>query len=440
MYFRVVAFVLLGASAGFSGSVSKKVFHQPTPVPDRIILTWSGDPATTQSVTWRTDTSVKRARAEIAVAEDGPTFTGEKRTVDATTVPFESNLGEARMHTATFTGLEPDTLYAYRVGGGDNWSEWFQFRTASRQPKPLAFLYFGDAQTHVLEQWSRVVRAGFQMAPDAKFMLHAGDLVNNGHKDELWGEWFKAAGWIDATIPSILTPGNHEYGFIFNKGLPRQWQAQFELPRNGPAGLEETCYHVDVQGVRVISLNSNEKRQEQARWLEQVLSSNPNRWTVVTFHHPVYSAAKSRDNEEVRELWQPIFDKYGVDLVLNGHDHTYARSNLVTGAGARSPGGTMYVVSVSGPKMYKGNSEDWMRQSGSNVQLVQIIRIDGGRLTFEARTVTGRLFDAFELRKREGMANLLVNRVPGEQIEQAETGLPVSGGGDGGAVEAPAAR
>lgn len=440
MYFRVVAFVLLGASAGFSGSVPKRVFHQPTPVPDRIILTWSGDPATTQSVTWRTDASVKRARAEIAVAEDGPKFTREKRTVEATTVPFESNLGEARMHTATFTGLEPDTLYAYRVGDGDNWSEWFQFRTASREPKPLAFLFFGDAQTHVLEHWSRVVRAGFQMAPDAKFMLHTGDLVNNGHKDELWGEWFKAAGWIDATIPSILTPGNHEYGFIFNKGLPRQWQAQFELPRNGPPGLEETCYYIDVQGVRVIALNSNEKRQEQAAWLEQVLSNNPNRWTVVAFHHPVYSAAKLRNNEELRELWQPIFDKYGVDLVLNGHDHTYARTNLVTGAGARLPGRTMYVLSVSGPKMYRGKTADWMRKSGSGVQLVQIIRIDGDRLTYEARTVTGRLFDAFELRKREGMANLLVNRVPGEEVEQAETESPVPACVGGGALEAPAAR
>lgn len=434
--------LLFGASFLLAGSVSPKVLNQPTPVPDRIILTWSGNPATTQSVTWRTDTSVKRGRAQIAVAEDGPGFTEQKQEFEATTTLFKSDLGEANMHSVTFTGLKPETMYAYRVGDGSNWSEWNQFRTASDKAKPLTFLYSGDAQTHVFEHWSRVLRAGFRQAPDAQFIIETGDLVNNGHRDEQWGEWFKAGGWINAMIPSLPSPGNHEYGFIFKTGFPKQWQAQFELPRNGPAGLEEECYYVDVQGVRIISLNSNEKREEQARWLDEILSNNKSRWTIVAFHHPVFSAAKSRDNEEVRKLWQPIFDKYGVDLVLQGHDHTYARSNLMTGANAKSTSGTMYVVSVAGPKMYKIDAgEDWMRRSAHNMQLIQIIRIDGDRLSFEARTPTGRLYDSFELQKRTGMANVLVNRIPGEPQQVEHAGLPASsGGGDSGAPVAPAVR
>ena len=130
------------------------------------------------------------------------------------------------------------------------------------------------------------------------FLLHAGDLVNNSGRDAEWGEWFQAGGWMNAMIPSVPTPGNHEYQFA---GLPTaasltdRWRPQFTLPENGPAELAETVYYIDFQGTRIISLNSNEKQAEQAVWLDTVLEQNPCRWTIVTFHHPIYSAARSRD-------------------------------------------------------------------------------------------------------------------------------------------------
>jgi len=75
--------------------------HRPTPLPDRIILTWQGDPATSMSVTWRTDTSVKRGLAQIAAAEDGPDFRADK--IRATTTLFRSDLSEAHVLTTRFT-------------------------------------------------------------------------------------------------------------------------------------------------------------------------------------------------------------------------------------------------------------------------------------------------------------------------------------------------
>jgi hypothetical protein len=376
-------------------------------VPDRIILTWAGDPATSMSVNWRTDTSVERGSAQIAPAADGPDFATNE--VQANTAPFRADLGEWHNHTARFTNLKPDTVYMYRVGGGGAWSEWLQFRTASDKEAPLTFLYSGDAQNGILSHWSRVIREGFRQAPDARFILHSGDLVHRGKEDKYWGEWFRAGGWINAMIPSLPAPGNHEYDG--GKVTPH-WRAQFDLPENGPAGLEETCYYVDIQGVRMIALNSTERQQEQAAWLEKVLSDNPHRWTIAYFHHPLFSTAKSRDNQALRDLWQPIFDKYGVDLVLQGHDHAYGRSDVVTSL-KTEPGrsGTVYVVSVGGSKMYGLNGEDWMKKSARDTQLIQIIRIDGDRLSFEARTPSGRLFDSFQLQKRNGMANILVDPV-----------------------------
>jgi phosphodiesterase/alkaline phosphatase D-like protein len=241
--------------------VGPEVTYRPTPAPDRIILTWSGDPATTQSVTWRTDSTISQAFAEIVEAADGPLVVKEARRLNAATEPLQSDINQAHYHSVTFTMLKPDTVYAYRVGDSVNWSEWLQFRTASAGPAPLEFIYVGDAQNEIFSMWSRVIREGFMTAPRTRFIVHAGDLVTNGDTDAQWGEWHRAAGWINGSVSAFPTPGNHEYRGT-PKALTRHWKAQFTLPSNGVAGLEESNYYVDVQGVRMISLNSNEKRKE----------------------------------------------------------------------------------------------------------------------------------------------------------------------------------
>ncbi|MBL9187724.1 MAG: metallophosphoesterase family protein [Opitutaceae bacterium] len=408
-----------------------KFAFAPRPLPDRIVLTWRGDPATTQAVTWRTDPTVIRAVAEFALAnEAGRSLKGES--VAARTQPLTTDLSEAHYHSAEFTGLAPDTLYAYRVGDGVNWSEWFHFRTASRDARKFTFVYFGDAQNDVRTHWSRVFREAFREAPRAAFTLHAGDLINNAHRDGQWGEWHGAPAWVNATIPVVPTPGNHEFAKLDEKdaAAPRalsvQWRPQFALPENGPAELAETCYWFDYQGTRIVSLDSNRLHEEQVPWLRAVLEKNPQRWTILTFHHPIFSPANDRDNPKLRALWKPLIDEFKVDLVLTGHDHTYARSGDMAGRArvgsvnaakgynqVYDPAiGTVYVVSVGGPKMYDLMSDAWAVRTAEDTQLFQIITIDGGELRYEARTAINRLYDAFTLRKREGRANELVETLP----------------------------
>jgi phosphodiesterase/alkaline phosphatase D-like protein len=402
------------SSYAFSQAENAEAWHAPKPMPDRVVLGIAQDPATSMRLNWRTSVDVKDARAEIAVAGDGPDFTKEAITVKAKSQRFQSKMNEALYHSVEFTGLRPATTYAYRVGDGKNWSEWHQFRTASAGQDPLTFIYVGDAQANVYSLWSRVIRMAYSSAPETSFILHAGDLINRHDRDNEWGEWFYGAGWINGKVPLVPVPGNHEYGLGPSGGreITEHWRHQFNLPDNGPEGLKETCYYADIQGLRVIGLNSNERVPEQAEWLERVLANNLNRWTIVTFHHPIFSASRGRDNKELRGLLQPLFDKYKVDMVLTGHDHTYGRSNLVSGQNVRSESGTVYVVSVSGPKMYKVHPQDWMERSAERTQLYQVIRINGDKLSYESRTAVGQLYDAFELIKESGKSNRMVNKVP----------------------------
>lgn len=414
------------------GPIPLKVYHAPSRMPDRIVLTWTGDPKTTQSVTWRTSTVVGEQVAEIAEATHGPEFARATDRVIAQTTPFTSDLSNSLTHRATFTGLKPGTVYAYRVGDGHNWSEWFQFRTEPAEPEPFSFVYFGDAQNDIRSLWSRVLREAFRDAPRAAFLLHAGDLVNRANSDAEWGEWFGAATWINATVPVIATPGNHEYvkteqaDGSETRALTPNWSASFTYPDHGPSEVAQTAYYIDYGNLRVISLNSNENHETQRDWLDAVLAENDQQWTAVTFHHPVYSMGKDRDNKQLRELWKPIFDKHGVDIVLTGHDHTYGRSTL-TGpngtvgvndtTGTRAVDGvtgTIYVVSVSGPKMYnlQDRKDVQIVRRAADTQLYQVIVIDGDELRYEARTAIGTLYDAFTLRKRPGQPNELIERTP----------------------------
>lgn len=415
--------------------------YAPKVLADRVVLTLNEDPQKTQTVTWRTSTAIATGYAEIAEAEAGPNFVERAIRLTAKSEALKSDINTAHYHSLTFRDLQPGTMYVYRVGDGTNWSEWFQFETAPAKFEPFSFVYFGDAQNDVRSMWSRVIRQANRDAPKAAFMLHAGDLVNHADSDAEWGEWFGAGSWLNAMIPVVAIPGNHEHVKVdgVRGGLTDHWQSVFTFPENGPRGLEETCYTLTYQNMRIVAMNTMSLQAEQAQWLDDVLAKNESRWVVCTFHHPIFSTAKKKDdNVELRRLWKPIFDKYKVDLVLQGHDHTYGRTKLaVPKASAvakdfpeRGPvdvghenqptgtqvidndAGTIYVVSVSGPKMYKNTDYAFMERVAEDTQLYQIIHVDQDKLRFEARTAIGELYDSFELHKQDGQINKLVELEP----------------------------
>ena len=404
-------------------------YYPPTPVPDRIMLNLTDQPTTSMAVTWRTSLAVRKGMVQVNLALPSPDLQDSARTITATTESFLSDRNGAHYHSVVIDSLEASTQYAYRVGDGTHWSEWAHFKTASEEKKPLSFIYFGDAQNDLKSRWSRTIRGAFRQMPKADFLLHAGDLVNRANSDHEWGEWFYAGGWIYRMMPSVATPGNHEYyrGADDKYYLSHQWEPTFTFPENGPEGSRETVYYIDYQDLRIISLNSisyqisEADSAAQVKWLTNLLENNPQKWTVVTMHYPVYSTKLGRDNEEIRNGLQPIFEKYKVDLVLQGHDHAYGRgTNLPTGAKKESLQGPIYVVSVSGPKMYDQGLEEWMQWAASNTQLYQLIKIDGDNLRYEAYTVADELYDVFELNKQSDGSNRFMDLTTDKMQERLD--------------------
>ena len=381
--------------------------YAATTVPDRIVASPSVDPSQGFAVAWRTDGSVQAPLLEIALAGDSPAIEGIRQ-VRAKTQELKTENGVSHHHRAEVDGLKPDTLYVYRVQGNGSWSAWNQLRTLGKAGEPLTLLYFGDTQNKNLSHVSRVVRAAQKAAPEARMSLFAGDLVSGGDgaDDNEWGEWFAATSWLAQETLVAPAIGNHEYFEEFEdtpqerRVLGRHWPVTFALPGNGAAATASSTYWFDVQDVRVAVLDGTSAldlgtAQAQAQWLDKVLANNPHPWTIVLLHQPFYSPREGRENAALRDVLLPVVRRHNVDLVLQGHDHTYGRR----GEGeAATP---QYVVTVAGPKQYRLSDEArrTMDPVAEDTQLFQVLKIDPQHLRYEARTVTGRLYDAFELRR-----------------------------------------
>ena len=235
--------------------------------PDRVVSTVTADPTSGFAVTWRTDATVASSVAQITVASADARFDISAETRDAKTMrlavdplatsagvalrPMNHAIGPVHYHHVRFDGLQPGTRYAWRVSGAPGaWSEWFQTRTAPREG-PISFVYMGDAQQGIRSHWTRVMRNAYETAPDAAFVLHAGDLVHKGDSDRLWAEWFSGGGYLHARIPSAPVVGNHEYIPVGEPGSDQKsrvltpfWRAQFTLPivEELPQALHEAVY------------------------------------------------------------------------------------------------------------------------------------------------------------------------------------------------------
>lgn len=391
----------------------------PTATPDRIVLNPGTDLSTQQTVTWRTSADVTAPEAQISPDTANP-WGFKTTTVKATrTTTQQADGGYTQaFHTATFDALAPGTSYLYRVGDGTTWSPWLRFTTGQPSNPTTSLIAMGDIQTGIRSDWSRVALAAFGDRPQAKGLISVGDHTNTFNKDEQWDELLDAAAPLSNGRVWMPAIGNHEYRSTDSGELTPQFRAQFPAPANGPTDFPQfagTSYYTDIDNVRVVTLNSYyrvpaDKKDEQrwldsqARWMERILANNPREFTIVNFHYPVYSSSPDRGNPELRATWQPIFEKYGVDLVLQGHDHAYVSGQRDVRGGRNT--GPVYVTSSSSIRQYPLDYSDWTRNGATpktayqSLMTYQLIDLKDRTLTYTAKDSTGRITDQWMVAHR----------------------------------------
>ncbi len=398
--------------------------------PDRIFQSVSEDPATQINLSWRTSGDIINGFVEYKVVNSNLGLDKETFTQTATVHQVRYDNIHDHYFKATLSGLKPETDYMVRVGNDAYRSEWFNAITAPSTFQSFRFLYFGDIKKNIREYAPRVFRHAAINYPDAKFLVHSGDMVNSNATDDAWGEWFYSGNWLFQQTPSIAVPGEGEHRQLQRTResmLFPQWNGSFNLPPNGPSGMENLSCYFDYPGMRIVTLythfpsgNKNGKIylnhddivsddhfHRQLRWLERVLAGNRQPWLTVVMHHPVFTARKGRHNELLQKYILPVLEKYKVDLVLQGHDHVYARGfNPDPQRESKLP---VYVISVAGSEMMDADrSHQWITRSRENTQVYQIVHVSQNSIRLDAVDTGGQLVDRFWIHRNENGSKRLV--------------------------------
>ena len=364
--------------------------------PDQIILTLSGDPKTTMDIQWRTNISSDRGIVKYwqkdgkdTLTADGALFKMEDRLLQNDRYIFR--------YTAKLAQLKPGTVYDYKVGSkSGEWSDVSSFETEKLKNDGFSFIWFGD--THKSKIWGDMAQKSLNRHPEISFFDIAGDLVSTGLNRDEWDELWRHSGNVFRSKPLMPIPGNHDSQDGLGAGM---YQEMFSLPTNGPEGLpKEMTYAFNYQDALFLMMDATLSVPAQTAWLEEKLKTSKAKWKFVFFHFPPYNFVEPYD--EIRKEWCTLFDKYHVDMVMNGHMHYYLRTKPMNNGKAMSlpAEGTIYTMSISIP----GKQENWLAEDYAvkrykDGPLYQHIAMYGNKLTYQCLDPEGVVRDAFEIVK-----------------------------------------
>jgi hypothetical protein len=269
-------------------------------------------------------------------------------------------------HVVRLTGLQPNIKYFYSIGssarqlaGGTNFGGstfWFKTNPQVGTQGPTRFWVLGDPgtananQMAVRDSYLNMVAAG---GKEADIWLMLGDnAYQTGTDTEYQGAVFDM--YPTVLRNHFLWPviGNHDAQQPGTGGGSPQnvsltgfpYLDIFTLPQNGEVGGLPTgnpkYYSFDYANVHFVGLDSmtsgRETNSPMVLWLQNDLDSHTQAWTIVYFHHSLYTHGTHNSDTEadlvgMRQVFNPILDSHGVDLVLMGHSHVYERSYLIDG-------------------------------------------------------------------------------------------------------------
>ncbi len=392
-------------------------------------------------------------------------------TVDA--IPVEEDVVNAAEdhYKVDLTGLTAGTQYEYRIGkansaAASDWSAWYGFTTEAEDVDDFTFIVYGDSQAR--QYWNfknnpsvaaateykrfadtyETLNEAFEEVEDPAFFLHMGDIVDSGEKTAWWNLFFKSLGDHAKSTPHFAVAGNHDVQYLDEKTWDgMSFNRYFNHPNNGGnaardqdyysamthdiskkmmSDSDEMIYSYNYGDAHFIVLNTGDDNRaskdyemlhkSQRQWLINDLEANKDaKWTILMTHRPIYSP--SGDSGSFRWLASTI-EEYGVDLVLEAHDHRAGRTYPIkngTVTTRENPdtitqgSGTVYAM-ITAACAWNGdmpdNTPEYFRtvttlDKGDLSGSYATISISGDELTMTTKKIDGYVIDEFTITHQE---------------------------------------
>ena len=399
------------------------IFYKPergsAQKPDHIMLSFSEDPHTTMTVTWRTSTDVENGY--MLCRKDGQS---EYVRFEQICKTIESDIDISNFHWVTARGLEAGTKYYYTVGDDNYRSDEFSFETEPENLTKFEFLVITDHQkghpTH-LPDYSKVnavIKGALEKHPDCRFIFTVGDNCDNGQNDLQWNGMFSGLEGIVESIPYMMTTGNHDNrGYISYFPEPTgkfylehadYFDAQFEnsFPLNGPEGYKTENYSFDYGNAHFIVMGINAP-EIVGEWAYDDLKSSDKTWKFGGYHFPIYPVMPEGQNDDGYPWLRKPIEQGRLDILFEGHEHSFARTFPIKNDemfDRPSEGTVHYIAGNAGGNIFRSNAQKswhscfWPQEVTEG--LYAIVEVDGDRVDITAYLSDGRTVDEFSIDKK----------------------------------------
>lgn len=366
--------------------------YSTPPTPDRITLSYGQDALHTRAISWRCDSTLATASVILATAKDTMQISAIGNIVN-------SRSGKSAFYRADLNKLSENTDYSYKIICGQQTTEWFHFSTPCDSSN-LDFIFFGDLH-HPTPDLQNMFTSVAAAHPQVAFWGFVGDMIERP-TDAYWTGLYDCMNGVPAQTPIIACTGNHEYLKNVIKKIDARWVHTYGCPYNGPKFQEGRTFYIDFTNLRYIVIDTDGLQMPwnyctTRKWLKNTLQNNDKKWTIVVMHHPIHSASAKRDNLLIRWTFNSLLKKYKADLVLQGHDHSYARTCSMQAQQSTTP---VYIVQNSSDKNYKSKKDSHATKTAEGKRFYTLISLTQDQLHVKTIQVEGeKTIDYFYIQK-----------------------------------------
>lgn len=343
------------------------------------------------------------------LAEIAKTYQGTSQVLEFDGFVTAADNYATLVNSVLLTGLVKDTEYVYQAGDGSVWSDVKTFSTTLKNGD-TNFFVIGDTQGSSAADQEAVAAIANLIGSsdiDYDFGVQTGDFVDNAGAYQQWADVLSSFSGGFGDIDMIHALGNHEYGSGMNVDAA---SAINMLP-------DQKYYSVTYGSVYVAVINylytsDASRAQEAAEWLIEDAKESDAVWKVLIMHQPPYYTNPTGGNSYVHEYIPAAVDEAGIDFVFSGHDHSYARTQPMTGGVVDSENGAVYIISGStGEKSYEifeTESFNFEAATGDFTSVYLSVEATGTTFTVTAYNVVNgeaQSFDTYTMTKNNACAS-----------------------------------